>query len=620
MSSAESAKYLGALPDSLLALAVSHASVASIGNAASSCRRLRRLAVTSLLLHEHHKRRHHHKWSEAPSARAVGPQNNSALAITRDTIASAVNDDLILTPLQSAPASPPELTLREAAQIAQASCAEVALAVHRRADDAKRGLVAVALRTEKGHARCTKVRCATTTGRSLKSLRVGGALSALAVSDGLVATARRGCGTVQLWHAESGALAAQLSAHAEAITIRALVMRGRGLLLSAATDGIAAMHTTRAASAACAARLADIAADDGGGVDAGGAEPMVVDADSAARPVDSCLCRGAGHRAAAVCVELYAGWLLSGGDDGRVLVHAASGGRLVRALNGHTTPIVALVGVDAHVLSVARDGGLSMWSVDDGVRLRTLSLLGPPPASSPSRPAVHALALERVADTDTLPTSSPPLALVRACAHDGTMLCLRSDGKVSLWAWPPATARTSVAAYAPLLPSTASTASEGGGSSDEVQPTSLACATGGLLSGGGTYGSLEETAAAAAISATMAAVASPPAREAPAATASSSAPGVVLSPERFGAARVAQRIARAAPSVEADVPEFMAAVLEVVASQMLQRAGDAAVAGSSGRIEPHHLRSAVRGDENLAKLVGSSALEQGGLLRPDDEE
>ena len=89
----------------------------------------------------------------------------------------------------------------------------------------------------------------------------------------------------------------------------------------------------------------------------------------------------------------------------------------------------------------------------------------------------------------------------------------------------------------------------------------------------------------------------------------------------FPAAHVAERMARRiAPSVAADAPEFMAAVLEVVASQVLQRAGDAAAAGSSGRIEPHHIRVAVRKDEDLTRLVGAAALEQGGLLRPDIEE
>ena len=36
-----------------------------------------------------------------------------------------------------------------------------------------------------------------------------------------------------------------------------------------------------------------------------------------------------------------------------------------------------------------------------------------------------------------------------------------------------------------------------------------------------------------------------------------------------------------------------------------------------GRIEPHHIRVAVRRDQDLVRLVGPAALEQGGLLRPE---
>jgi histone H3/H4 len=85
---------------------------------------------------------------------------------------------------------------------------------------------------------------------------------------------------------------------------------------------------------------------------------------------------------------------------------------------------------------------------------------------------------------------------------------------------------------------------------------------------------------------------------------------------RFAAAEVKQRIRRLAPKVADDVPEFMAAVLEVVTSQMLQRAGEAAAAGSCGRIEPQHIHDAMRHDRELASLAGSSedvtSLESGG--------
>ena len=60
--------------------------------------------------------------------------------------------------------------------------------------------------------------------------------------------------------------------------------------------------------------------------------------------------------------------------------------------------------------------------------------------------------------------------------------------------------------------------------------------------------------------------------------------------------------------------------LEAWAAQVLQRAGDAAREGSSSRIEPHHIRVAVRRDDDLVQLVGEEALTQGGLLRPDSEE
>ena len=92
---------------------------------------------------------------------------------------------------------------------------------------------------------------------------------------------------------------------------------------------------------------------------------------------------------------------------------------------------------------------------------------------------------------------------------------------------------------------------------------------------------------------------------------------------RFAGAQVEAHVSRVtsavAPSVASDAPQYMAAVLQVVAAQMLQRAGDAARDGQSARIEPHHIRVAVRGDDDLARLVGEEALEQGGLLRPSEE-
>ena len=71
----------------------------------------------------------------------------------------------------------------------------------------------------------------------------------------------------------------------------------------------------------------------------------------------------------------------------------------------------------------------------------------------------------------------------------------------------------------------------------------------------------------------------------------------------FGAAAVQQHIQEYAASVEGDVPQYMAAVLQCVASKLLQCAGDAAREGDAARIEPQHIWRAVRRDGELSRLV-----------------
>ena len=84
----------------------------------------------------------------------------------------------------------------------------------------------------------------------------------------------------------------------------------------------------------------------------------------------------------------------------------------------------------------------------------------------------------------------------------------------------------------------------------------------------------------------------------------------------FPTARVREHIQSYAPEVAAGAPEYMAAVLQYVTAEVLQRAGDAARGGATGSIMPHHIRQVVRADRDLTQLVGEEALEQGGLLRP----
>ena len=89
----------------------------------------------------------------------------------------------------------------------------------------------------------------------------------------------------------------------------------------------------------------------------------------------------------------------------------------------------------------------------------------------------------------------------------------------------------------------------------------------------------------------------------------------------FPTARVREHIRSFAPDeVVAGAPEYMAAVLECVTAELLQRAGDAARDGASGNINPRHIRQAVRANSDLAQLVGEDALEEGGMLRPVESE
>ena len=203
-------------------------------------------------------------------------------------------------------------------------------------------------------------------------------------------------------------------------------MRG-GLLLSTATDGTAAIHSTHAAAAALAAAalpaaLASVvaaamtaAAKDSGqpsspaaaaAAAAAAAQPMMMldlpaaaaaaggDGDeggggglsSRARElVDGCLCRCSGHRAACVCAEIHGAYLVSGGEDGRVLVHevrSRSLGRLLRTFEGHTTAIITISSAGSMILSASRDGTARLWDMHTGTSGGSINLIvsAPPPA------------------------------------------------------------------------------------------------------------------------------------------------------------------------------------------------------------------------------------------------
>ncbi|CAG8585849.1 12648_t:CDS:1 [Acaulospora morrowiae] len=66
--------------------------------------------------------------------------------------------------------------------------------------------------------------------------------------------------------------------------------------------------------------------------------------------------------------------------------------------------------------------------------------------------------------------------------------------------------------------------------------------------------------------------------------------------------------------VGSGAPVYLAAVLEYLAAEILELAGNAARDNKKSRIIPRHLQLAVRNDEELSKLLGSVTIAQGGVL------
>ena len=69
-----------------------------------------------------------------------------------------------------------------------------------------------------------------------------------------------------------------------------------------------------------------------------------------------------------------------------------------------------------------------------------------------------------------------------------------------------------------------------------------------------------------------------------------------------------------AQRVGAAAPVYLSAVLEYLAAEILELAGNAARDNKKSRIIPRHLLLAIRNDEELNKLLGNVTIAQGGVI------